>query len=284
MSTTDVQLDVTAHLRQRLSGRREEYAQADPFPHVVIDGVLPVGVFERAADAFPPLDDPGWNGYLHVNEAKYANPDANSWPAVLVAIRDALCGGDFVSMLSELTGIDELMPDPSMDGGGLHQTLRGGHLNIHTDFTTHHRVRTWHRRVNVLIYLTKGWQRNWGGDLELWDRTMTRCVSSVAPMGNRMLVFTTSGESHHGHPEPLRCPPDVARRTLALYYFTQDAHPRRRATTYRPRPGERSKVFGMWADQQALNLYERIRARFGVSDRLASRGLRALRRRPKNGP
>ena len=40
----------------------------------------------------------------------------------------------------------------------------------------------------------------------------------------------------------------------------------------------------MRAISRRSNLYERIRARFAVSDQLASRGSRALSRRPKDGP
>ena len=70
-----------------------------------------------------------------------------------------------------------------MDGGGLHQTLRGGHLNIHADFTTHHIHETWARRVNILLYLNEEWHDEWGGQLELWDRDMTACQDRVAPRG-----------------------------------------------------------------------------------------------------
>ena len=60
-----------------------------------------------------------------------------------------------------------------MDGGGLHQTMRGGHLNIHADFSTHHAHENWARRVNILLYLNEEWREEWGGELELWDQDMT---------------------------------------------------------------------------------------------------------------
>ncbi len=105
--------------------------------------------------------------------------------------------------LVELTGIEDLIPDWSMDGGGLHQTLRGGHLNIHADFSTHHTHENWARRVNILLYLNREWLDEWGGKLELWDRDMTACQERVTPAGNRMLVFTTSARQL---PRPPRRP------------------------------------------------------------------------------
>ena len=129
------------------------------------------------------------------------------------------------------------MPDWSMDGGGLHQTLRGGHLNIHADFTTHHQHENWARRVNILLYLNREWRDEWGGKLELWDKDMTACQDRVTPAGNRMLVFTTSYDSFHGHPDGLTCP---RRRRApvdgALLLHRGRDHAVRRSTNYRPRP------------------------------------------------
>jgi hypothetical protein len=35
-----------------------------------------------------------------------------------------------------------------------------------------------------------------------------------------MAMFSTTDYSYHGHPDPLSCPPDRSRRSLALYYYT----------------------------------------------------------------
>ena len=49
---------------------------------------------------------------------------------------------------------ENLIPDPYFLGGGIHSSKKGGFLNIHTDFNWHHKLQL-HRRVNVLIYLSK---------------------------------------------------------------------------------------------------------------------------------
>jgi len=165
-----------------------------------------------------------------------------------------------------------------MDGGGLHQTLRGGHLNVHADFTTHHKHADWARRVNILLYLNDEWLPEWGGELELWDIAMTGCRERVVPQGNRMLVFTTSADSFHGHPDPLTCPDDVARRSMALYYFTLEHSPVRRATNYRARPGDGLKRVAIWTDRTVLDLYDRTRRRLGWSDKRANAVLERISR------
>jgi hypothetical protein len=89
-----------------------------------------------------------------------------------------------------------------------------------------------------------------------------------------MLVFTTSADSFHGHPDGLTCPPDVARRSLAMYYFTEEEAPVRRSTNYRARPEEGTlRKVTIAADRGAVDLYDRVKRRLGVSDELAHRFL-----------
>lgn len=253
-------------LTQELPSLRAQYAAAQPFPHVVLDDVLVPEVFERAAAEFPDLRDERWDGYLHVNETKYSNTRPDTWGPTLTAVARELCSPRFVQYLVDLTGIEDLVPDWSMDGGGLHQTLRGGHLNIHADFSTHHQHENWARRVNILLYLNREWHDEWGGKLELWDKDMTACQERVTPAGNRMLVFTTSADSFHGHPDGLTCPPDVARRSMALYYFTVEDEVVRRSTNYRARPEDGWRRFAIGADRIALDVYDRAKRRLGISD------------------
>jgi hypothetical protein len=256
-----------AGLEARLPELTAQYASAKPFPHVVLDGVLRPEAFDRAAAEFPALRDPFWKGYLHVNETKYGNTQPDTWGPTLNAVAKEFVSPEFVHFLQKLTGIDDLLPDWSMDGGGLHQTLRGGHLNVHADFTTHHVKESWSRRVNILLYLNREWREEWGGQLELWDREMTAAQARVEPAGNRMLVFTTSEDSFHGHPDALTCPEDVARRSMALYYFTEEVNPVRRATNYQARPDEGGlKRAAIAVDRGAVDLYDRAKRKLGLSD------------------
>ncbi|MBC9957452.1 2OG-Fe(II) oxygenase [Yimella sp. cx-51] len=273
-------------LRAELDAIAPQYRGARPFPHVVLDNVLKPEAFTAAVAAFPATDDPFWKGYLHVNETKYSNTEPDTWSPVLRAIAQDFCSEEFVAFLEELTGISGLLPDWSMDGGGLHQTLRGGHLNIHTDFSTHHDHEDWARRVNILLYLNESWPEEWGGQLELWNKDVTRREGLVTPLGNRMLVFTTSGESFHGHPDGLNCPPGEARRSLALYYFTVEDSAVRKSTNYRARPDEGLKRYAIAADRVVLDMYDRAKRRLNLSDSTVQAALervhtvrRQLRRR-----
>ena len=68
---------------------------------------------------------------------------------------------------------EELIADPELSGGGLHQIKRGGVLKIHTDFNKHPKIDI-DRRLNLLLYLNENWHESYGGKLELWDKDMKK--------------------------------------------------------------------------------------------------------------
>ena len=282
---TALKLVDQTRLNADLAADAEAYRAAQPFPHIVLDDVLHPEAFASAVRDFPGIDDEFWKGYLHVNETKYCNVYPDTWAQSLQAVAQEFCSPEFVAYLEKLTGIENLIPDYTMDGGGLHMTKRGGHLNIHADFSTHHTHENWARRINILLYLNEEWREEWGGKLELWDPQMTAVQGTVTPAGNRMLVFTTTDDSFHGHPDGLTCPPDVARRSLAMYYFTEEAAPVRKSTNYQARPEEtRAKKAAIAADRTVVDVYDRVKRRLGISDDAAHRLLHSvdrLRRRKK---
>ena len=277
--TTDQLLDIEA-LEESIPELATRYADAAPYPHVVLDGVVRPAVIEQAYAELAAIPDDAWTNYLHLNERKFANTKQDTWGPTLQALAEALTSERFVALLERLTEFDGLLADPALDGGGLHRSFAGGFLNVHADFTAHHVQRHWQRRVNLLLYLNPEWRPEWGGDLELWSTDMSRCETTVAPVGNRMLVFTTAEDSFHGHPEPLRTPPGTARQSLALYYFTEEARLQVRPTDYRARPGDgRLGAAGIYLDKQALRAYDIAKRRLHLSDGGASRWLGVLNRR-----
>jgi len=281
--TTDAVDDVVnlAAMEARVDELAASYRSAAPFPHVVIDDVLPAEVLERVYAELAEMNSGDWNGYVHFNERKFSNTDVDSWGTTLRSVAEVFASDRFRDFLERISGFDGLHADTSLDGGGVHRCYRGGFLNIHADFTAHHSVANWRRRVNLLLYLNPTWDPSWGGDLELWDRDMQRCVASVAPIGNRILLFSTDEHSYHGHPDPLRTPDAVARQSLALYYFTEEENPLARATDYRPRPTDGARRMLIFADKKALAAFDVVKRRFHVSDDTVRRLMNTFSRRPR---
>lgn len=283
MPDTTQQLLCIEALEHDLPDLAARYAEASPFPHIVLDDVLQRDVLERVLADVEAVAGRDWTNYLHLNERKFANNAASTWGPDLRAVLEALSSDRFVHFLEELTGFTGLLPDPSLDGGGLHRSVAGGFLNVHADFTAHHSKSHWRRRVNLLLYLNPGWDPAWGGELELWARDMSRCVTAVAPVANRLLIFTTDEHAFHGHPTPLAAPPGTARQSLALYYFTDEEHPvAARATNYRARPEDGARRALIWLDKLALRAYDVAKRRLRLSDGAASRMLGRLSRRRRD--
>ena len=265
-------------LRERFSVLKTEFATAHPYQHVVVDNFLPENVFQQAMTDFDVVSKEQWTGYLHVNERKFANSNPETWGPTLQQIANELNSPEFVSLLEELTGIPNLLIDPTFEGGGLHQSLRGGFLNMHADFTVHPHQRQWKRRLNLLLYCNETWLPEYGGGLELWDATMSHAEKVVQPLGNRVLIFATDATSFHGHPDPLQCPDGVARRSMALYYFTYEDKPNVRSTEYRARPNDGSKGILIYLDKMTLRIFDKAKRRLGISNSFANRVLRLIDR------
>jgi Rps23 Pro-64 3,4-dihydroxylase Tpa1-like proline 4-hydroxylase len=201
---------------------REAFQRAEPFPYAVADGLLDERLIERILREYPARNDPIWQHYddsdIQIKVRSNWKSDADITPDIREVVR-AFTSGRFLLALSRLTGISHLISDPYLTGGGVSSVYRGGMLDLHCDGNWHDAMAV-HRRLNAILHLNPGWQESWGGDLEFWDRKMERCVTKVAPLNNRFIVFRTNDYSFHGHPQPLACPEHESRRSLILYYYT----------------------------------------------------------------
>jgi Rps23 Pro-64 3,4-dihydroxylase Tpa1-like proline 4-hydroxylase len=199
---------------------REQYLSADPFPHIVLDGLFDDAALDAVLADFPKPEETRWLRFDSATEKKLGYYHEHSTISDRVrAFLDALNGFETLLFLEALTGIEGLIPDPYFGGGGLHQIEPGGFLKIHTDFNVHPKLKV-DRRLNMLVYMNRGWRDEWGGHLELWTPEMSECRQRIAPLFNRTVIFSTTDTSFHGHPHPLLSPPGVTRKSVSLYYYT----------------------------------------------------------------
>ena len=198
--------------------------------------------------------------YANPNEVKYASNGIYRFGPKSRAMFSYLNSQPFLEFLQELTGIKEaLVPDPYFQGGGFHQIKPGGYLKLHVDFHKH-KMMNLDRRINVLIYLNENWEEEYGGHFELWEKDKSKCVVRIAPLFNRLAIFSTTDFSWHGHPDALTCPPDRSRKSMALYYYTNgrpdseisEDNRDRITTTFAARKGQDSTK--MTAFNNAVNM------------------------------
>jgi len=216
--------------------------QAAPFPHCIIENILTASEVRAINEEWP---DNGWIQHYHKHARKRGCREWAEFGAQTRAAILRLNAAQFVKDIAGAFGLTSLTGDGSLYGGGLHETMVGGFLDVHADFNVHPETR-YVRRLNLLLFLNEDWREEWGGALELWDREA--CSVRILPEAGRCVMFAANDSSFHGHPQPLACSPDQSRRSLALYYYSP-ARPgeeiRRHSTLYR---GEEATWF---ADEAA---------------------------------
>jgi hypothetical protein len=63
--------------------------------------------------------------------------DSELFPKPLRELNEALASPAFIETVSSIFGIPNLLSDPDLEGGGLHQTGPRGRLDVHVDFKLH---------------------------------------------------------------------------------------------------------------------------------------------------
>ena len=198
----------------------------NPFDHWIIDNFLDVNDAIELGSQFIDYDNPteeiihydGWTGEKRT---------CNRWdrfPPLTYSTFTNLLSIDFVSKLSKITGISPLYPDIGLHGGGWHMSGKGGSLAVHLDYSIHPKLNL-QRKLNLIVYLEKDYDPDWGGSLQFWshdheNQKPFNLVKKVEPIFNRAVLFDTTQHSWHGFPEPIDPPNGKLRKSIALYYMT----------------------------------------------------------------
>lgn len=194
---------------------------AKPFRYTMFEGFFFPDKAELIHNSYPTITDGKWDGTTYVDQKnKFAKTtfDADS---TFDKVFGEMNSKDFTQWLEAITGIDHILGDAELFGGGLHQSIKGAFLNVHVDYNIHPTTKN-HRRMNVLVYMNKDWKEEYEGCLELWDLSGGKMeqIAKIAPLINRCVIFETNEVSFHGHPKPLNTPEGMNRKSIATYYYT----------------------------------------------------------------
>lgn len=202
-----------------------EFVFAQPYRHVAIDNFFEPNFAQALLAQFPAFDRS-----RALNEAGEVGGKAvvekiRDISASYAALDDLVQSPDFLTLLSELTGVPDLRYDPNYFGGGTHENRSGQDLDPHVDFNRHP-VENWHRRLNLIVYLNPEWQDSWGGSLEIHSDPQARDnrIKLLTPSFNRCVIFETNEISWHGFSR-IQIPdthPGLTRKSIALYFYTDD--------------------------------------------------------------
>jgi len=195
------------------------FADARPFPHVVLPGALRSPP-EDVLGSFPSLDSRLWRRRNETYQpGKLTLSRIDRIPEPFAAMLRELMEPPALEFLERVSGIRRLLPDPYLDGGGLHCSTPGGVMAPHTDVHVNHRLDVY-KRLILLVYLNPGWNAADGGCLEFYDdRDLRAPVRTILPAWGTMVILRSDARSVHGFTKPI-APTRDARRALALYYYT----------------------------------------------------------------
>ena len=204
---------------------RSKFDAARPFKHIVIDGFFKADFAEALLRDFPAFDPKRALNEFGLVGNKAVNERIETLSPSYAAVADYLRSDAFLNLMSDLTGIPDLLPDTNMFGGGTHENRHGQELDAHIDFNYDPQTKL-HRRLNLLVYLNKEWDESWGGSIELHSNPRKpdeNQIASFTPLLNRAVVFETNEYSWHGFPR-INLPADkrlLSRKSLSVYLYTK---------------------------------------------------------------
>lgn len=203
----------------------EKWTKNKPFPHFVVDNFFDLKVAQALENEFPDFKDPVWHEYGNAIEVKKVCNNWNAFPKLTYQVFSYLNSDQFVNLLSKnLLNGQKLNSDNGLNGGGWHIHSRGGKLNTHLDYSLHPKLGL-QRKLNIIIYLNSEWKAEWDECLGLWDNQSEDApgdlIKEIEPIFNRAIIFDTTMNSWHRLPNPVQCPENQFRKSLAIYYLTE---------------------------------------------------------------
>jgi len=200
-----------------LSVYKEKFKNNKIFPHIRFEEFLN---YEICNEISSEIDDcvNNLNPYHVVNTKKYALNDKNKMGKRTLELINFLNSKEFILNLEKLTGIENLISDPELEGGGIHVSKKNGYLKVHSDFESHIINETWERKINILIYFNKGFDNDYNGNIELYSKDLKNKVEYL-PNFNSVVIFNTNKNSYHGHPKFFNPKNNEIRKSIALYYY-----------------------------------------------------------------
>lgn len=213
-----------------------EFASALPFKNICIDNFLDDELADKLCESFPPLETMK-KQYNGLNEKKAEDSDSVNINSNFRLLKESLHAKPFINLVERITGIKNLITANDKRGYGMHQGGKGSFLDVHIDFNIHPLLNI-HRRLNLIIFLNKNWEEEWGGHLEFWNKDVTQCIQRHLPIHNRCIIFETNEISFHGYSK-ISVPTGVSRKSFYNYYYTTIAQPiNYHDTIFKTRPDE----------------------------------------------
>jgi Rps23 Pro-64 3,4-dihydroxylase Tpa1-like proline 4-hydroxylase len=223
--------------------------------YTAIDDLLPEDIAHRIADAFPPVA--GMRLLDSFRERKYTSKSLDKFDPLIEDITFALQDNRVIAKVAELTGIVDAVGDPHLYAGGISAMAPGHFLNPHID-NSHDGEQKNYRVLNLLYYITPGWQPENGGNLELWDPKVTKRVE-IPSLFNRLVLMSTNDKSWHS---VNKVKANGTRCCISNYYFSPhspNGYETSHVTYFMARPEQKLRRFVTRVDSEVRTLLRKVK-------------------------
>jgi len=181
--------------------------------HAAIDDLLPESVAVEIREAFP--DTRGMRLLDSFRERKYTSKSLDKFSPILAEITMAFQQRNVLEAVAAITGTRDAVGDPLLYAGGISAMKKGHFLNPHID-NSHDYEQKNYRVLNLLYYCSPDWKPEFGGNLELWDESVTTPIE-IPSLFNRLVLMETNERSWHSVNE---VKVDSLRCCVSNYYFS----------------------------------------------------------------
>ncbi len=242
--------EIAGLIVDRLIGNRHKTARQfeasrPSIGYFYIDDLLPKEIALECHNKFPTRSE--MRELNTIREHKSVSAQMNMHAPILEEVLYAFQDPEVVSLIGEVCGIENLLPDESLYAGGLSSMGKNQFLNPHLDNSHDNEMNLW-RTLNLLYYVTPDWELENGGNLEVWPDGVQGEPTTIVSKFNRLAVMATHGGSWHS---VSKVKTDHERRCISNYYFSKEPlreDDKQHVTLYKGRPEEIVKKVLLEAD------------------------------------
>lgn len=215
MNRQELSAHIAGQLRQHKDEISKYWLQSGPVRHFYLDDLLPEAWARECFNSLPDANTLMLRA--SIKEHKHVGIDVDKYKPQIGDILFAFHDPVVLQIVSEITGVKDLLADDSLYGSGISMMLEGDFLLPHLD-NSHDGDGDLYRVLNALYYITPDWPEHNGGNLELWNKEMEE-RKEVHARFNRLVMMETNTHSIHSVNKVTT--PGGVRACISNYYFSE---------------------------------------------------------------
>lgn len=245
---------IVKKIQTNSSELKKFWENSGPVRHLFLDDAFDLNLVKKVSNEFP--DSKKLILRDSIRERKKVGVELDQYDKILSDFQYTFLDEKLISEIEKITGIQNLIIDPSFYASGISVMSKGDFLNPHLD-NSHDGDRIAYRCLNILFYCSVDWKIENGGNLELWSDDFKE-KKLIHSKFNRLVVMETNQSSWHSVNKILI---DAQRNCISNYYFSVKSPTNKdyfHVTSFRGRPEEFIKNIFLSLDSFSRNLIRKF--------------------------